>query len=289
MRSSSWWSFVAVLVLTASVRAEDTYTIKLKQQPDVGKAVTIKDTETNSQSNKITDGDGKVIDDGKKHTIKIEEVYTETILEKGDKVPNKFKRTYEKAARTLDDKTDAFSYEGRTIVFERKDGKYVATAEGDKPVSEADLTSLTQKANSDTGTQYELFQPSKPVKVGDTWKITGKQITQAVGGNDLDAEKSSGEGKLTKVYEKDGHKFGNLVVTVKLAPGKAPKDVTFETPPVVELKLTLDAAIDGSSTASAVSMTGSSKGKYTLERGGKKLTIDTSAEMSGKTEQSAEK
>jgi hypothetical protein len=291
MRSDSFWTCLAVLALTGAVRAEDTYTIKLKHGPDVGKTVTVKYTETVTHSDKVTDPDGKVIEDGKKHTITFEDVYTETVLEKGGKVPNKFKRTHEKATRTVDGKTETRSYQGRTLVFEKKDGKFAVTPEGDKPLSKEDLEGLTRKANDNSGGGLEdALLPAKPVKVGDAWKIEGKRIAEAFPDLDPDVEKSAGEGKLTKVYQKDGHQFGTIVLTVKVQVTKVPKGgVTFDKPPVLELKLTADAVIDGSSAAGVVTATASTATKGTNEVMGKKLTFESFFEFSARLERSVEK
>jgi len=289
MRSSLILSFAAVLTLVVGARAEDSYTIKLKHAPDVGKTVTVTDTDTRTALSKATDSDGNVLGDGKKHTFKTQEVYTETVLEKGDKTPNKYKRTYEKATRTMDDKTEARSYEGRTLIFEKKGDKYTVTAEGDKPVNENDLKELTAKANENTSVQDEVFLPTKAIKVGDTWKIDGKKLADVFPGGSkaLDPEKSSGEGKLTKVYEKDGHKFGVMTLTFKMALN-IPM-IEFEKTPIMEMKLNLDTAIDGSSTAGVVTSMGNMATKGTVNANGKKLTIEIEQDLSGKKTQSADK
>jgi hypothetical protein len=289
MRSHWFWAFLAALALTAGARADDTYTIKLKHGPDVGKSVTITDTDTKTQSNKVSDSDGKVIDDGKKRTEKLDEVYTETVLARGDKDATKYKRAYEKATRTRDGKAEARSYEGRTVLFEKKGDKFTVTAEGDKPLSKEDLEELTRKANDVDTSRDEIFLPGKAVKVGDTWKVEGKDLVKTLGkGGNLDPEHSSAEGKLVKVYKKDNHQFGVIEMTLKLAPAATP-GIKYEKTPVVEMKVTLDAAIDGSTTAGVMSMTGSMAAKGTAEAGGKTFTVDTSIEMSAKQDRSAEK
>ncbi len=298
MRTSWFGAVVAVLALAASGRAEDGYTIKLKHGPDVGKTITIKNTETRSVTSKVTDSDGNVLDKGTKHTQTEDEVYTETVLAKGDKYATRYKRAYEKATRTRDGKTEARSFQGRTLVFEEKGGKFTVTAEGDKPIDKEDLDELTHKAeeNKNDMATGDVFLPEKPVKVDGTWKVDGKDLVKALAANgELDPQRSSAEGKLVKVYQKkvypdqDGRRFGTLELTLKLAPAKAPPGVTFDKPPVVETKLTLDAAIDGSTTYGVMTMTGSSVTKATVEQMGKKFTADTTVELSGRREQSAEK
>src|SRR5262249_38776204 len=155
---------------------------------------------------------------------------------------------YEKATRTRNGKTEPRSYEGRTIVFEEKDGKYTVTAEGDKPLPKEDLDELTRKANEGSAEQEDAFLPQKPVKVGDTWKVDGKEVAKAFAkSGELDPELTSAEGKLTKAYKEGDHQFGVLTLTLKLAP-KPPPNVKFDKPPVVEMTITLDVAIDGSAT-----------------------------------------
>jgi hypothetical protein len=290
MRSHSFWAFLAALALTAGARADDdTYTIKLKHGPEVGKSVTVTDTDTKTQSNKVSDSDGKVIDDGKKHTEKQDEVYTETVLARGDKDATKYKRTYEKATRTHDGKTEERSYQGRTVLFEKKGDKFTVTAEGDKPLSKEDLDDLTRKANDADTSRDEIFLPGKPVKVGDTWTVKGEDLVKTLGkGGNLDPKNSSAEGKLVKVYKKDNHQFGVIEMTLKLAPAATP-GIKYEKTPVVEMKITLDTAIDGSTASGVMSMTGSMAAKGTAEAAGKTFTVDTSIEMSGKQDRSAEK
>jgi hypothetical protein len=290
MRSHSFWAIAAVLALTAAARADDTYTIKLKHSPDVGKTVTVKDTDSNTSTTKIFDADGKALGEEMKKTQKDEQVYAETVLARGDKHPTKYKRTYEKATRTQDGKMTARSFEGLTLVFEEKDDKFTVTVEGDKPIDKADLAELTRKANESEDDRDEVFLPGKPVKVGDTWKIDGKALAKAfakTGG--LDPEHSSGVGKLVKAYKKDGRQHGVIEMTLKMAPDKTPPGVKFDKPPVLEAKITLDTAIDGSTTAGVMTMTGGTAGKATVEQNGQKFNVELKTDLSGKQERSAEK
>lgn len=290
MRSHSFWACLTALALTAGGRADDAYTIKIKQGPDVGKAVTVTDTDSKTSSTKVTDADGKVLKDGAKQTEKTDEVYTETVLARKDKDATKYKRTYKTATRTRDGKAEARSYQGRTVLFEKKDGKFTVTVEGDKPLSKEDLADLTHKADEADSARDEVFLPTKPLKVGGIWKVEGKDIVKAFGkgGDKFDADHTGAEGKLVKVYKKDGHQFGVMEVRMKLAPAPDPK-VKYEKPPVVEMKLTLDAAIDGSTPAGTATMTGGMVAKVTVEQGGKNFTVDSTLDLSSKKEQSGEK
>jgi hypothetical protein len=287
MRGQVFLACLVTLSLTAAGRAQE-YTIKLKHAADPGKSVTVKDHDEKDGTVKVTDASGKTLED-QKQSEKTDEAYTETVLEKGDKSPKKYKRVYEKATRTRNGKTETRSYEGRTLVFEEKGGKYTVTAEGDKPVAKEDLDELTRKANEADADQEDAFLPKKPVKVGDTWKVDGKELAKAFAkGGALDPDLSSAECKLTKVYKEGDHQFGQLVLTMKLAP-KPPPGVKFDKPPVVEMTITLDTAIDGSATKGTMTMTGKSATKATVEQMGMKFNVDNSVTLSGKKEQSLEK
>src|SRR5438067_1170215 len=97
MRGYHFWACLADLALTAGGRADDTYTIKLKHAPDVGKSTVVTDTSSQASTSNVFDADGKPLAKDDKHVQKQEEKYTETVLEKGDKRPAKYKRVYEKA------------------------------------------------------------------------------------------------------------------------------------------------------------------------------------------------
>jgi len=106
--------------------------------------------------------------------------------------------------------------------------------------------------------------------------------------SELDPDLSSAEGKLAKAYKEGGVQFGQLVLTFKIAP-KLPPNVKAEKPPVVEMTITLDVPIDGSSTKGTATMTANSANKVTFEQMGKKFTVDNTLKMNSKKEQSAEK
>jgi len=288
MRYLTFWVCLAALSMTTAAARAETYTIKLKHAPDVDKSVVVKDTDTKTQVNKVSDADGNVIKD-EKHTETTFEEYTETVLAKGAKFPTKYKRTYEKATRTRDGKATTRSYEGRTLLFEKKDDKFIVIAEGDKPLDKNDLEELTKKANEREEDKDDLLLPKKPVAVGDTWKIDTKDLIRSFGKEtNLDPDTTSAEAKLVKAYRKDGSQFGEIVMTMKLG-FKFPKEVKFEKAPVLEMKMTLNAAIDGSTPAGVMTSTGGATSVLGVEQGGKKFKIDSRQELSGKKEQSREK
>ncbi len=281
-------TLIAVLLIAPAVGAQS-YTIKLKHYPDAGKGVTVKDSETEKGTLKETDPDNKVLKDVKGERI-VESVYVETVLESGDRTPKKYKRTYEKATRSIDGKATATSYEGKTIVFELKDGKYAVTAEGDAKIKAEDLAELTRKADESNEEALEkLLLPKKAVKVGETWTVDAKELAKEFGGEEaVDTAKSKFEGVLSKAYEKDGKQWGVIELTIKLVP-KLPKEVKALEDPLIEMKLVLDSVIDGSGTGGILTTTGKTGSRVEVEEKGVKSIIESRSAMSGKQERSAEK
>jgi hypothetical protein len=290
MRGYSFWACLAALALAAGTRAQEGYTIKLKHGPDPGKSVVVKSKEKGTDASTVTDADGKTT--GQKRTIETEEVYTETVLEGGDKKPRKFKRSYEKASQTADGKTVALPHQGRTVLFELKDGKYQATAEGTPALDRGLIAFLAGKADATGESADDLFLPRKPVKAGDRWAVEGKALAEdfaRTGAMVIDPDKSKSEVTLTKVYDKDGKRFGVLEVRTALAIKQA-MGLTFATPAAAELRATLDVVIDGSSPAGKAVLSNKQKGKGTAtDPAGKKFTVDLDVEESVTKEQSAEK
>ena len=281
---------LALSVFAAGAQAQ-TVTIKIKSQPEAGKSVVHHDVEKQTGSIKVSDAGGKVIQEQKPDLLRVD-VFTETVLEaaKTGKDPVKFKRAYEKSLAGPADKAVASPFQGRTILFELRDGKYQVTAEGQPELSAKELAPLIKRANDQLKSLGDqAFLPKKPVKVGESWPLDGKALASDFSsGGEVDLTKSKGEGKLLKTYKKDGKEFGVLEVKVQLALTSMP-GLKFEQPATLDLTGTLDAAIDGTSTAGTMSMAGKFTGKALVEQGGMKFTVELALDLSGKKERSAEK
>ncbi len=281
---------LAVAALTGVANAQ-TVTIKIKTSPDVGKSAVYHETSSEATTKQVVEPTGNAMREDKTETVQ-EKVFTETILEKGAKGPTKWKRSFEKATRTMNGKTTARSFEGKTLVFEKKDGKVIISVEGDAKLDPKDLKELQQDEAREADDRLEAMLPNKAVKVGDKWAIDPKKQVEngsdGADGTPFDLEKSSAEGLLTKTYEKNGIRYGIIEVTMKLAM-KEPRGFTFSTPAVMEVKLSIDAAIDGSTTTctinhgAKISMTG------TVGVEGQKSTLKLTMNSTGKVVCSAEK
>ena len=216
-----------------------------------------------------------------------------TVLAKGDKHPAKYKQIYEKASQTAAGKKTPQPYEGRTLVFELKDSKYQVTAEGKPDLPAPMLDMLAQKASAELNkpTEAETFQPKNPVKVGDSWTLYSKTLAASFGDiGDVDPANAKGQAKLTKVYQKDGKQFGVIDISIKF-PVKSAGPLKFDPPATVEMKGSLDGAIDGLSTAKTMTSNIKVAGRGPMEDrpDKKKVTMETTMDISVKQEMSGEK
>lgn len=207
---------LAVPLLAAD---EPTYAIKLKKEASGDRTKTVS-TEAGDVRFKL-EVMGQELDKGEKKTVR--HTFTEEIIEKpaGSKKPTKLTRAYEVAGYTKDGKRTTHDYQGKTVLIEKKGEKYVFTA-NDAEIAGDDAEELESEFNKkdDVPLEDEDLMPDKPVAVGGTWTVDPKKITAAFesgGPFTLDAGKTKVTGKLVKVYEKAGKRFGVIELAMTLA------------------------------------------------------------------------
>jgi hypothetical protein len=223
MRRKMGLLVILSLVVAAAPLRDDGYTIKIKKsgQGDVTK----QDKEETDKSNfKFEGPDGKVMQE-KKEEKTVTQAYKETIIakEKGKKA-TKLRREYTKAVVKSGGDETTLPYQGKTVVIEKKDGKYHFTIEGDKELTGKDAELLNRSFNkggddSDEDEMEKAFLPKKPVKEGDTWTIDGATIAKAFEKDaaqpiPVDKEKAVGNGKLLRAYKEADRQYGDLEIKV---------------------------------------------------------------------------
>src|SRR5581483_9656401 len=136
----------------------------------------------------------------------------------------------------------------------------------------------------------EDFLPGKPVKVGDGWTIDVGKVAGELGesGMVIDEKKSAAAGKLTKVYDKGGKKFGVIEVTMELVVTKlkGAQEVPLKDGSKLTITLTLDGCIDGSEATGAGKMTmkGNLAGEFLIPGAGNgQLAVDVDVTTTGNT------
>jgi len=208
--------------------------------------------------------------------------YTETVLDTapGEPRPTKVTRVY-RTARKVDPRgeTRNASYVGKTVTIEKYLQGYKYTVDGGS-LPPAEQVEVNQDF---TTAQWRLDQtlPKTPVKVGEEWAVDFSAITALAGKAQADysKDKSKITGKLVRVYQKDGRRWGVIEVKVRMV-----MDVATGGSPVkgeVDTDVTFDVVIDGSARSGSmkVVLNGTVNGRDPAGR-------DTSTTIKGTEERS---
>lgn len=247
---------VGFLVAAAPVRVDDAYEIKIKKS---GKgAITQQQKENHEESHvKIEGPDGKALTDKNDSKTTIEE-YKETLLEKvKGKRATKIRREYTRAVIKSGEEEKPLAYDGKTLLIEKKDGKYHFTIEGGEELKGKDAETLSRSFNKPVGDDGEgsevekAILPKKPVAVNGTWKIDAEDLSKALTKDTnqpfpVDKSKASGQGKLLRAYKKNGRQYGVFDINVTLPlKGDFPLGKDQKAPIQPGSKMTLHAKVDG--------------------------------------------
>jgi hypothetical protein len=256
------------------------YAVKLKSFPDSGKTLTVRLTRDQINEFKGTDPQGKAIP-VERHQDRDQIVYRLEVIDQGK--PAKYKHHYETAKQTTGDKEESLPYEQRTVAFTMAEGKREAMPEGEPEIGGFFIP--------EAAFLIEALAPSERVAVNQTWSVDYKRLTdryfQSLGTLDPDPARSTVSAKLVKVYEKNGQQRGVIEFLMRFVPAETAEkeeiDKSLSQP--TELKGTLDAAIDGSTTEASLRLGGNSHGKFSKPGEGE---IEMSFEQSETQERSAE-
>jgi hypothetical protein len=244
------------VLASAAARADETYAIKFKE-PGKGDVTQVDSTDKSDSHNQLLDSAGKLLTDpnGKAsldsaETVEKVAAYRETVLEKepGKLQPTRLERHYDRAQVKTGGKTRDLPYQGKTVLIEKKDGKYHFRVKDGAELEGDDAAQLDEEFNKGSDEEFlKAFLPGKAVAVNDSWKIDmGPLVTAYARANklDIDADKAEGKGKLVKVYEKDGARFGVLEVHLEL-PLKGMGEGNKKLPLQAGSKWTMDVSADG--------------------------------------------
>jgi hypothetical protein len=247
---------LGAFLIPAGLRAEDTYTIKLRD-PAKGDTLQVNRTEETQSQSKIVDAAGKTLVENEDKGGKVS-VYRETVLEKpeGRAKPTRLKREYEKARVETKAKAEPLPYEGKTVLIEKKDAKFQFRVEGGEEIKGADARVLDEEFNkpdSDFDLQKAIL-PRAAVGTGESWKIDMEPITTSFAKSakmQIDAAKAEGTGKLIKVYKKGDVEFGVLEFHLELPVkeiGEGKEKIALDAGAKWTMDITVDGCIDGSHT-----------------------------------------
>jgi hypothetical protein len=250
-------ALLACLVSAATALGQESYTIRIKTLTK-DETIEVVKTETMQGDVKFVADLGKVIETRETKSAE-ESAYRQTILERETGGPaTRLQRTYEKAQATAEGKTKDLAYQGKTVLVERKNGKYVFQIEGGNELTAADAPQLDKEFNRAPDSEHDLLQalllPRTPVRPGQTWKMEMDKLLKVLLKGDqtvaVDAAGSSGTGKLLRVYERDGRRFGvfevHLDLPLKGVPENGKIKVPFDPGAHMTMVYHSDICIDGS-------------------------------------------
>jgi hypothetical protein len=282
---------LAVLI-PAGLRAEDTHPLKIRIDVGANRTVTDRDTSTGTASMRAYDRDGKLVGERKFEGSECGSRTTVLEVDKDGRA-TRYLRTYDKATEKADGKTRTLSYQGRTVLFEKKDGRFRLGVVGDPPLDDEDVERLVRLANgrSETAAIFRNLAPARPVEVGDTWTVSVKPVIEAAEELTIDESTAEVSAKLVKVYPKGPSRFGTIEVTRRYrvtALDMLGLKLKFDPPASFECQTTWDLAIDGSSVERKGRSKVSLKGEGRVTAGGTERRIVLEAAGTDTDDRSAE-
>jgi hypothetical protein len=206
-------------------------------------------------------------------------------LKEGPQRPLKFRASIRKAEKTSNGRTFPFGYQGKTIVFELKDGLWATTVEGgEKPKDLDRLVELVRGEDLD-----RLFVPTVAVKEKGNWTVDPDRLKNAF--LSLDSTKlgqiTESRGTLTKVQKQGGKTTGVMKYQLKAAVNAA-QGKTFRLGTTVTVDWQLDAAIDGSTTKCVLTAKTFLSGKTTAVVRNRETPVSVQVTIQYSEERSAE-
>jgi hypothetical protein len=227
-------------------------TIKLREEQQ-GDSFTVSESKTSTRLDSASGPKGKVLK-SRKEIEKVE--YTETVVERpaGSDRPTKVTREYKLAEKSEDGgPAKAPSYAKKKVVIEKKGSGYTYTVNG-SPLNANEAKQFQDIYEKPGNLKPEDFLPKKSVQVNEKWSLDQSVLKKM--GTDfklpISIEKSSGTGRLTKTYTKNGQQWGTIEIRIDHVV-EGTKDGMPVTGNIVTT-MTIDTAIDGSSLDGTVKM-----------------------------------
>jgi hypothetical protein len=241
------------LVLTAvRGQAQEPYTLKLKEAAP-GDSYLFKHTDNIKTTSKVVDDQGnsqKPVTDTRSKAF----TFVESILQKpaSQALPTALRRGYLKAAVSWNDKTQTLPMEGKVVLIDKKDDKYVYRLDGGGELTAEDTTELDLDFNKRTFNFLDQdLLPKQAVKLQDSWSLDPAVVLKSMGKDErqhFDLDKAKLSARLVKVYDRDKSQFAvvefqfDLPLAVGALAGKGLKILGGK----LVLKGTFDGCVDGS-------------------------------------------
>jgi hypothetical protein len=226
------WKIVAFLLACSPLPASaQEYVVKI-QRPGLGDKAQVKLVDSMEIEFKVLDTTGIAVVE-KKETKAHKLVFHETGLERGPAGEElvRLKRFYEHGERKTDGIRETLPYQGKTLLIEKKDGRFHFKTEGKdgEDIDGKEAEELNEEFNKGDFRKLisDAFLPRKAVKLNESWKLDVAPLARDFskdGKIEIDDTKSKGSGKLTKAYQKNGKQFGVIELTIEFPVTKIDND-----------------------------------------------------------------
>src|SRR5262249_1257923 len=149
-------------------------------------------------------------------------LYRETVLDRqaGQRQPTRLRRDYQKAVVWTDSKPSELSCQGKGVLIEKKEGVYRFSVEGGALLEDEAARLLDREFNREDDLDLQrLILPGRAVRLDETWTINMAPVARAWQRNTamvIDATRSTGTGRLAKVYRKDDRLFGVMAFRLEM-------------------------------------------------------------------------
>ncbi len=247
-------SLIVLVVLTPDGHAQtESYRIKIK---DVAQGLkrqneVIEQTKT---LHKVIGPKNQVLVN-RSHSISTHALYHEVILKHtaGKQKPEQLQRYYYKATSGINGKQEVLPYQKKYVLIARSNkGPFVFQIEKQGQLTGAAAHLLHKEFNAHKAFDLQrMVLPDKQVRVNETWRLDIKDIAsnwEKGTKMSVDLRRSTGVGKLVKVYTKEKHLFGVLQFHIEmplLTLGEGKARAQMKTGSKMVMDVTLDACIDG--------------------------------------------
>jgi hypothetical protein len=259
---------VAAALVSAAV-AQDKPEVEIKLDRRLHAGDKLKVTEDTDESNKIAvkepDGKQSAEEHQEQRSLEYER---EVIAIERNTVVTKERRTFSKF-RIKRGKEEDKSLEGKTIIIQRGGTNEALVEDGASPGSLAlDYMASEKEREVEQELPDNPFAPPAKLAQGATWKFDLKKFIAGLGSPlaeaSYDHKASSGEGKLEKVFDRDGARTAEMSVGVKLkCRGFGGAD--FVEGGILEVKGSFEACIDGTKPDFALDLAQTFSGKVKAE------------------------
>lgn len=152
-------------------------------------------------------------------------------------------RAYAVASETTGGQTKHRPYAGKVVTIEKTGDLYTFSIDGQK-LSQTDAEPIARDFTAGRSLTWAERLPDQPVKEGAEWSVKKEALRSFARGRalDVDVDQSSITGRLIKVYDEGGRRWGKLEYKGLMVSGKtAGKDG----PGVAHQLLTVESPIDG--------------------------------------------